>query len=86
MPDGVTYNHQTVAVDGESFSNCEFTACRLVYSGGPPPELDNCRFTDSEWRFEGAAAQTLAYLKLIWGVGAKATVQAMIKEITVAGR
>ncbi len=86
MQDGVAYNHQTVTLDGESFSNCEFAACRLVYSGGPLPQFDGCRFTDCEWKFEEAAARTLSYLKLIWGAGAKASVQTMIKEITVAPR
>ena len=86
MPNDVSYNHQTVVLDGESFSNCDFAACRLVYSGGPLPEFEGCRFDKCDWKFEDAASQTLAYLKLMWSVGAKPTVQAMIKEITVATR
>jgi hypothetical protein len=86
MQDGVSYNHQTVVLDGETFSHCEFAACRLVYSGGEPPKFESCRFTDCEWKFEEAAAQTLSCLKLMWSVGAKPTVQSMIKEITVASR
>jgi hypothetical protein len=86
MQDGVIFNHQTVSLDGEVFSNCEFAACRMVYAGGPPPQFDGCRFADCEWKFEDGAADTLAYLKLIWSVGAKAAVQATIKEITVASR
>jgi hypothetical protein len=81
-----SYNHQTVQVDGESFHGCEFTACRLIYAGGPPPVFDDCRFDACEWKFEEAAADTLSYLKLIWAVGAKAAVQTTIKEITVAAR
>ena len=42
--------------------------------------------TDCEWKFDDAAARTLAQLKLIWGLGGKAPVQAMIKEITGASR
>ena len=86
MQDGLNYNHQTVMLDGETFSGCEFAACRLVYSGGKPPKFESCRFTDCEWKFEGAAAQTLSYLRLMWGVGAKTEVQSMIKEITAAPR
>ncbi|MDB5446703.1 MAG: hypothetical protein JWQ97_2020 [Phenylobacterium sp.] len=86
MQVGVSYNHQTVILDGESFSDCEFAACRLVYSGGKAPQLEGCRFDECEWKFEEAAAQTLSYLKLMWSVGAKSAVQATIKEITVAGR
>jgi hypothetical protein len=84
VPSGVNYNHETVELDGEIFSNCEFRACRLLYSGGEPPVFDDCRFDDCEWKFEGPAANTLAHLKIVWSAGGKAPVQAMIKEITVA--
>jgi hypothetical protein len=86
MPDGVSYNHQTVLLDGEAFSDCEFAACRLIYAGGAAPKFEGCRFSDCDWKFEEAAAQTLSYLKLMWNVGAKPAVQTMIKEITAAGR
>ena len=86
MPSGESYNHQTVALDGEAFSNCDFTACRLVYAGGPVPEFESCRFDNCDWKFEDAASHTLSYLKLMWAVGAKPTVQTLIKEITVAAR
>ena len=86
MQSHVNYNHQTVMLDGETFSHCQFAACRLVYSGGEPPKFDGCHFDACEWKFEEAAAQTLSYLKLMWSVGAKAAVQMTIKEITVAGR
>jgi hypothetical protein len=84
MPSGESYHHQTVALDGEVFSKCQFAACRLVYSGGPPPQFEDCRFEDCEWKFADGAADTLAFLKTMWRAGAKAPVQAAIKEITVA--
>ena len=86
MQSGVSYNHQTVMLDGETFSQCQFAACRLVYAGGSPPQFDGCHFDDCEWKFEDAAARTLSYLKSMWSVGAKAAVQTTIKEITVAAR
>jgi hypothetical protein len=85
MPSDTVYNHETVLLDGESFSHCEFRDSRLVYSGGPPPVFSQCRFDACEWKFEGAAARTLEHLKVVWGVGGKAPVQAMIKEITGGG-
>jgi hypothetical protein len=86
MQSGVSYNHQTVILDGESFADCAFAECRLVYAGGAPPQFQDCRFDACEWKFEESAAQTLSYLKTMWNVGAKAAVQATIKEITVVGR
>ena len=47
--------------------------------------FDSCKFAGCDWRFEGAAANTLAHLKVVWGAGGKAPVQAMIKEITGGG-
>ena len=84
MVTATNFNHESVALDGESFDGCEFRDCRLVYSGGEPPSFVNCRFDGCDWRFEDAAANTLAHLKTVWSVGGKAAVQAMIKDITGA--
>jgi hypothetical protein len=86
MQTATIFNHETVQLDGERFADCEFRDCRMVYRGGEPPKFDNCRFADCDWRFEDAAARTLAQLKVLWAVGGKAPVQAMIKDITGAGR
>lgn len=86
MQSGVAYNHETVALDGESFSDCEFRDCRLIYSGGEAPSFSRCKFAGCDWKFEDGAAQTLAYLKTVWGLGEKALVQGLIKEITGAAR
>jgi hypothetical protein len=85
MADGAIYNHETVALDGETFSSCEFRDCRLVYAGGEPPAFRDCRIEDCDWKFEDAAANTLAFLKVVWGAGGKAPVQGLIKEITGGG-
>lgn len=85
MSSGAIYNHETVELDGQTFSDCEFRDCRLAYAGGEAPTFVNCRFDDCEWRFDGPAGATLSHLKAMWGAGAKPTVQAMIKEITGGG-
>jgi hypothetical protein len=86
MTSGVIYNHETVVLDGETFSQCEFRSSRLVFAGGAPPVFEDCRFDDCEWKFDDAAARTLVHLKSLWGLGAKATVQAAIKDITGVAR
>ncbi|HWA62377.1 MAG TPA: hypothetical protein VG939_13435 [Caulobacteraceae bacterium] len=80
------FNHETVALDGETYDGCEFVGCRLVYGGGEPPTFTDCRFDRCEWKYDDAAARTLAYLKVIWDAGAKPAVQAAIKDITTAAR
>lgn len=86
MQTATIFNHETVPLDGESFSDCEFRDCRMVYSGGSLPIFDGCRFDGCDWKFDDAAARTLAHLKLIWAQGGKAPVQGLIKEITGAVR
>ncbi len=85
MQTATIFNHETVVLDGEAFADCEFRDCRMVYSGGKPPLFDSCRFDNCDWRFDDAAARTLAHLKVVWAAGGKAQVQALIKEITVSG-
>jgi hypothetical protein len=86
MQTATIYNHETVALDGESYEDCDFRGCRLVYRGGALPHFSSCRFDDCDWKFEAAAADTLGFLKLMWGVGAKAPVQNLIKTVTGAVR
>jgi hypothetical protein len=85
MQTATIFNHETVVLDGESFSDCTFQDCRMVYSGGELPHFDHCRFDECDWKFEGAAGRTLAQLKVVWGVGGKGPIQALIKEITAVG-
>ena len=86
MQTAIIFNHETVALDGEHFSDCEFRDCRLIYAGGETPVFEHCSFVGCDWKFEDAAARTLAHLKAVWNAGGKAPVQAMIKEITNGGR
>lgn len=85
MQTATIFNHETVALDGEHFSDCEFRDCRMVYTGGQPPVFEGCRFDGCDWKFDDAAARTLAHMKVVWGAGGKAPIQALIKEITGAG-
>jgi hypothetical protein len=82
MASGEIYNHETVQLDGETFSHCEFRDCRMVYGGGQPPVFADCTFVGCDWKYDDAAARTLAYLKLVWNVGGKGPVQALIRDIT----
>lgn len=84
MHNEVSFTQETVTLDGEAFTDCEFRKCRLVYSGGEAPSFARCRFDNCDWRFEGPAARTLEHLKAVWSAGAKPVVQGLIKEITGA--
>jgi hypothetical protein len=86
MQTGALFNHETVLLDGEAYTDCEFRHCRLVYAGGEVPSFDNCKFGDCDWKLDDAATRTLGHLKAMWSAGGKAPVQALIKEITGGGK
>jgi hypothetical protein len=86
MQTATIFNHETVALDGEVFSDCDFRDCRLVFSGGEPPVFEHCRFDGCDWKMDAAAARTLAHLKGVWAAGGKTQIQGLIKEITGVAR
>jgi len=86
MQTATLFSHETVALDGERYGDCEFRDCRMVYRGGEPPKFNDCKFVGCDWLFEDAAANTLAHMKTLWAVGGKAPVQALIKTITGVSR
>lgn len=36
-----------IPLDGNTFTNCTFTGCRLIYSGGPLPRVAGCSAVNS---------------------------------------
>ena len=53
----------TVVLDDTVFVKCEFKDAVLVYRGGTPPSLDQCRMTNSRMVFEDAAGNTINFLR-----------------------
>ena len=54
---------ETVHLDGGEFNDTQFIRCKIVYSGGGVPLLKNNLFIDCEWFFEGAAGNTIKFLR-----------------------
>ncbi|HAZ6604220.1 TPA: hypothetical protein J0610_002251 [Escherichia coli] len=63
---GKTYKNQKVILDGNTYENCGFFSCSIVYTGNGSISLINNTFTDCTWSFEGAAANTLQFLSVIY--------------------
>ncbi|MGB6690900.1 MAG: hypothetical protein WBE76_23955 [Terracidiphilus sp.] len=59
-----TITNQILQVEDCWFVNCTLKQCVLYYSGGTP-EFENARFENCQWKFQGAAQQTIALLSLI---------------------
>lgn len=54
--------NERVALDNNSYSQCTFRQCVLVYSGTSEMSLTNCRFDEVEWEFTGPAARVISFL------------------------
>jgi hypothetical protein len=52
-----------IRLDGATFRDCEFVDARLLFEGGTPPNFINCRFTNTHFAFEGAAGNTVNFLR-----------------------
>ncbi len=58
-----TFTGSSVDLDGNEFIGCSFEKCTIVYSGGKPPLIGRCTFSDQRFEFRGAAANTVEFLK-----------------------
>ena len=61
MQTATIFNHETVPLDGERFSDCEFRGCRMVYRGGEPPRFADLLEGDVNWKAVMAALVKTGY-------------------------
>jgi hypothetical protein len=62
-----TFEGLTINLDGGTFHGCRFVRCRLRFGGVALPELGGGNtFEQCEWDFVGQAAQTLAFLQMLY--------------------
>jgi hypothetical protein len=59
------FTGQNVAMDGNSYEDCNFTNAKMTYSGGNAPSIIGCNFTGSLLTFNGAAANTVVLLQAL---------------------
>jgi hypothetical protein len=79
-----TFAHEPVQMDGNTYRNCRFEQCTLIYSGGEIPRLENNSFTECRWVFDGAALRTMAFLRDLYyygGAGGRALVDSTFETI-----
>jgi hypothetical protein len=82
---GQTIAHQSVALDGNEYVNCQFESCQMMYMGGELPKLSQCHFTRCSWHLEDAAQRTVRFLRGIYhsGPGGRELVEDTLKHIRV---
>lgn len=78
---GKPFSGERIELDGNEYRNCKFTNCKIVYSGGEIPTLENNDFTSCVWLFEGAASRTLSFLTALHKGGGEQLVKDTVAAI-----
>jgi hypothetical protein len=76
-----TFKGETVTLDGNTFHQCTFENCELIYKGGKPPAMSGCSFNTPRFKFEGPAADTLAFFAAMYHGGLQVVVDDTFKQI-----
>lgn len=76
------FGAEIVDIDGAEFLECEFRGTTLRYGGGEVPRIIRCRFSDTRFAVEGAAARTLTFLQAMASAGSG--VQQVVREMFAA--
>lgn len=57
------FENEDIQTDANEYFDCVFDHCRLVYTGGPIPVMNDCQFQDTGWFFDDAAGRTVSLIK-----------------------
>ncbi len=72
---GKRFFKESIHLDNNQFYDCIFDSCFLVYRGGTPPNIMKCSFTNTFFRFTGAAANTLSLMATMYHGGFKDSIE-----------
>ncbi|WP_455204873.1 hypothetical protein [Kaarinaea lacus] len=79
------HDGKDVTWDFNTYVDCEFTNCKLIYKGGALPVLENCTFDNCEFVLTDRAENTVNYLQYLNNhmaeLGGAALVEATIAKI-----
>jgi hypothetical protein len=64
--DNQTFQDQAVELDFNQFVTCTFNNCHLIIRGLSPLGIENCRFDNCNFHFDGPAAMTLSNLQVLY--------------------
>jgi hypothetical protein len=65
------FQGQTIQLDGNSYENCDFDGCTMIYRGHATVGLINTRMYGCQWKFEDCAHRTVQTLSDLYrGLGA----------------
>lgn len=74
---------ETIPLVGAPLRDLKLIGCTLVYDGAGPVTMSGCDLNDTRFEFQGAAANTLSFLKaLAADPGTRELVRASFPELT----
>lgn len=82
--EGKSFKNETVDIDFNHFSNCQFEKCTLVYHGYGVIGMEGCSFNEVNWTFSGAAANTLKFMSGLYhgaGEGGKNLIESTFENL-----
>ena len=81
---GKTFSSASETIDGNTYTDCRFENCKLLYRGGDMPRISGCHFENCQWQFEDAAERTLVLLRQLdhgMGTGGAQLVEATLAQL-----
>ena len=81
---GKTLTNTTEIIDGNTYSECRFEKCKMIFRGGEIPRISGCHFEDCQWQFEDAAERTLLFMRQLYhgmGSGGAQLIEATLSQL-----
>jgi hypothetical protein len=81
---GKSISNASEVIDGNTYTDCRFENCKLVYRGGEIPRISGCHFENCQWQFEDAAERTLIFMRQLYhgmGPGGAQLVEATLAQL-----
>jgi hypothetical protein len=78
---GQTFRDIRIHIDGCTFIDCTFERCHMVYAGALGVVMEKPNLVDCTWEVQGAARETIGFMKSLYQGGASALVEATFAEI-----
>ena len=76
------FKNKSVELDGNQYIDCEFTGCDLIFRGGVVGFVgDRSSVIKCRWSFGDEVANTLRFMRALYGSGRRGPVERAIRYI-----
>jgi hypothetical protein len=82
---GKTFRNETIRLDGNEFDGCTFENCEFIYRGTAQVDFTNCSISRPVLTFDGEAARTLDFLKVLYHSGFQSIIDYIFNNIRGGG-